>query len=193
MFSLYSNILAEGTPVDAEIAGYLRDGAAQVQTLLDGMSEFALAATELQFEPNPIPLDLVVLQALGQIRSEGSQATVTYAGLPAIQGNFAQLALLFRHLLKNAVQNSDNACEVSIGAELAGETWKIAVRDNGRGIEARYHERIFEPYFRLQGREAPGNGLGLAICSQIVRRSGGSIWVESEPGRGATFYFTLIR
>jgi light-regulated signal transduction histidine kinase (bacteriophytochrome) len=97
--------------------------------------------------------------------------------------------------VSNALKfRSERLPAISIQAERYGEAWLFSVRDNGIGIEAQYHERIFGLFQRLHKRSAyPGTGIGLALCKKIVERSGGRIWVESAPGQGSTFYFTLPR
>ena len=81
---------------------------------------------------------------------------------------------------------------IDITAHREGEDWVFCVADNGIGIEARYHERIFEIFRRLHNQqEYPGTGIGLAVCRRVVHRHGGKIWVESEPGKGSRFYFTI--
>jgi signal transduction histidine kinase len=82
---------------------------------------------------------------------------------------------------------------ISVGAEPRERDVLVYVRDNGIGIPAAHHETVFRVFERLHGGERPGTGMGLAICRRILERHGGRIWVESQPGRGATFYFTLPR
>jgi light-regulated signal transduction histidine kinase (bacteriophytochrome) len=82
--------------------------------------------------------------------------------------------------------------QVHASAKPNGSNWTIAVRDNGIGVAPEHHEKIFEIFHRLHTQQAyPGTGIGLAICRQIVKRHGGTIWLESQPGKGSTFYFTL--
>jgi hypothetical protein len=82
---------------------------------------------------------------------------------------------------------------VTISAECSEDEWGVAVQDNGPGIAAEFHESIFLPLKRLHGADVAGTGMGLAVCKKIVERHGGRIWVESQPGAGATFFFTLPR
>ena len=124
---------------------------------------------------------------------EEADARVEAAELPRVRGDQRQLAQLLQNLIGNAIKyRGDAAPVVRIDAEPQGSFWVFSVRDNGIGIEPRFHERVFEIFKRLheQGR-FEGTGIGLAICARVVQRHGGRIWVESEPGRGATFKFTL--
>jgi len=113
--------------------------------------------------------------------------------LPTVRGNLSQIAQLFQNLLDNAVKfrRKEEPPRVRVGAIRDGDAWEFAVADNGLGIDPAYHQRIFEPFKRLHGREYPGTGIGLALCKRIVEAHGGRIRVESEPGRGSTFRFTL--
>jgi signal transduction histidine kinase len=103
------------------------------------------------------------------------------------------MAQLLQNLIGNALKfRGEGPPEIHVGAERQDGAWVICVRDNGIGIEPQYFERIFQIFQRLHTRRHyPGTGIGLAICKKIVERHGGRIWVESEPGRGSRFYFTL--
>jgi light-regulated signal transduction histidine kinase (bacteriophytochrome) len=119
-------------------------------------------------------------------------ATVDYAPLPSVTGNWELLSTLFRNLLINGLRyRTEEPPRLNISAERDGDTWRFAIRDNGIGIDVRYHTQIFGPFQRLHGSDKSGAGLGLATCKRIVERHGGRIWVESTVGNGATFLFTL--
>jgi signal transduction histidine kinase len=122
-----------------------------------------------------------------------SGAQVTCRALPIVVADPTQMTQLFQNLIGNAVKfRGDRHPEIQVEAERLGDEVKFAVRDNGIGIESQYLDRIFGVFQRLHTRSAyPGNGIGLAVCKKIVERHGGRIWVESVPGRGTTFLFTL--
>jgi signal transduction histidine kinase len=121
-------------------------------------------------------------------------ATVTHDPLPEIYCDPAQIGYAFASLLENSIKfRSEHPPEIHVSAAAKDDIWEISVRDNGIGIDSRHRERIFGLFKRVQNDAHPGAGVGLAITRQIVEQHGGLIWVESQPGRGATFYFTLPR
>lgn len=123
---------------------------------------------------------------------EETGATITHDALPEILFDRARLGQLFQNLVGNAIKyRSSLPPEVHVTAARQGDQWIFTVRDNGMGIDAAHLKTIFEPFRRLHGRDLPGTGLGLPICERIVEGFGGSIWVESEPGKGSVFYFSV--
>jgi light-regulated signal transduction histidine kinase (bacteriophytochrome) len=120
-------------------------------------------------------------------------ATVTHESLPTIKADATQLVQLFQNVIGNAIKfRGESPPQIHVGVAEVGDFWQFSVRDNGIGIEPQYFERIFLVFQRLHTRrEYQGTGIGLAICKRIVERHGGRIWVESVPGEGSTFHFTL--
>jgi PAS domain S-box-containing protein len=138
------------------------------------------------------------IRNLGSLMEENS-ATITREPLPVVTGDAVQLTRLFQNLLVNAIKyRSEETPHVHIAARIAPEggddEWLFSVRDNGIGIEPQYAEKVFGIFKCLQPRDkSSGSGMGLAICRKIVSRHEGRIWVDSELGKGATFYFSLPR
>ena len=110
-----------------------------------------------------------------------------------VLGDEVQLIQLFQNLVANAIKfRSQESTQIQVSAERRGQEWVFAIKDNGIGIAPEHQERIFSIFQRLHHRsEYPGTGIGLAICKKIVERHGGRIWVESQPGKGSTFYFSI--
>jgi PAS domain S-box-containing protein len=137
-------------------------------------------------------LQTVISQMDGVIRENGAEVTPDL--LPVLDVDPGQLATVFRHLLSNSIKfaRPTESPRVHFSARSDGATsWVFSVEDNGVGFDPRYSEQIFGIFKRLHGAHMPGTGIGLAICKAIIERHGGRIWAKSEPGRGATFYFTL--
>jgi len=132
------------------------------------------------------------LYGLGRAIEE-SGARLTRGPLPTITGNETHFIQLFQNLVGNALKfRSAQAPHVHVGAQRRGDDWLFSVRDNGIGIAQKYRDKIFVIFQRLHGGQTyPGTGIGLAICKKIVEFHGGKIWVESEPGKGSTFHFTV--
>src|SRR5262249_52523091 len=128
-----------------------------------------------------------------KVAVEESGAVVTQDPLPTVYADSGQLIQLFQNLIGNGLKFRGPASpRIHVGAREKNGEWVLSVSDNGIGIEPQYFERIFVIFQRLHTREEyPGTGIGLALCKRIVERHGGRIWVESAPGQGATFYFTL--
>ena len=143
----------------------------------------------------PVALDPLVDRVLQDLSLiiQAKQAQITRDPLPTVLADPAQLTRVFQNLIGNALKFcGDRPPRVHIGARPVNGSWEIFVRDQGIGIDPKHFDRIFRMFERLHSRqEYPGTGIGLAICKKIIERHGGRIWVESEPGSGATFFFTL--
>ncbi|HYH79397.1 MAG TPA: ATP-binding protein [Longimicrobium sp.] len=199
MVSSYTQLLArryrDKLDDDAvEFIGYAVDGVNRMQALIADLLAFSRVGNRGgAFEP--VELGRVLERALDNLETaiEESGAKVTADPLPTVAADPVQLGQLFQNLVGNAVKfRGDEAPAVHVSAERRGGEWRFGVHDNGIGIEPEYLERIFVIFQRLHGRgEYPGTGIGLAICKKIVERHGGRIWVESRPGQGSTFFFTL--
>ena len=174
--------------------GYASEGAQRMQVLIQDLLAFSRVGrnepTSKTFDCNAVMQEVV--QTLATTIQE-SGASVSYAELPAVWADRTQVAQLFQNLIGNAIKfRGEKPPVVAVQAEAAGERWQFSVSDNGIGIASEHAENIFVVFQRLHARtEYPGNGIGLAICKKIVERYGGKIWMESQPGQGSTFKFTL--
>ncbi len=174
---------------------YAVDGAFQMRQMIKDLLKFS-EVDKRAGEIGPVNAANVADQALRRLEEmiEESGAEVKRDSLPTVTADAAQLRQVFRHLVENAIKFRDQAqsLRVYISADREGDVWRFSVRDNGIGIDPAYHESIFDLFHRLHTQDLyPGTGIGLAICRKIVERHGGRIWVESKPGEGSTFYFTL--
>lgn len=156
-------------------------------------SQVGGALTDVQ----PVPVGEVVSEALEQLRSavESNHAVLTIPGdLPTVEGKATDLVRLFQNLFGNAIKYRDpgRAPAVVLRVERLKDMWRFSVADNGVGIDASALEDVFDLFRRGTGRDDDsGSGVGLAVCRKIVTNHGGRIWVESKPGVGSTFFFTL--
>ncbi|HET7318814.1 MAG TPA: ATP-binding protein [Nitrospirota bacterium] len=198
---------------------YIMEGTDRMKRLIEDLLAYARVTTKAR-PLAPVDCAAVVEAAVSNLRSAvgESGARVTASGLPVVSGDETQLLQLFQNLIGNAINYRSTAPpEIRISAhplsgapeEKAGEAgrvpdagdgrscagggWLFSVTDNGIGIERRHFEKIFQLFQRVHPEDSayPGTGIGLALCDKIVERHGGRIWVESEPGKGATFYFTI--
>jgi two-component system CheB/CheR fusion protein len=182
-----------GPEADQYIA-YSVEGALRIEDLLKALLAYwEVAARELEGSA-PVDGGAALAKALLNLHAaiEESGATVTSDPLPEVPADETMLIQLFQNLISNAIKyRSVEPPRIHVSAQRDGEDWVFAVRDNGIGIAPQFFERVFGMFKRLHGREIPGTGIGLALCRRAVERQGGRIWVESEPGKGATFKFTI--
>lgn len=177
-----------------DFIGYAVDGANRMQRLINDLLTYSRVTTQGKvFER--VDCNQILEDALSNLRLavEESRTVVTHDVLPVVTADGGQLGQLFQNLVGNAIKfRGEELPRVHVSAERRSNEWRFSVRDNGIGLEPQFAERIFVIFQRLHNREEyPGTGIGLALCKKIVERHGGRIWVESQLGRGATFYFTL--
>lgn len=178
-----------------EFIGYAVDGAARMKALINDLLAYSrVEGGEKVFEEFDSQLALNKALSNLSLKLEDSHSIITYDPMPSIKADRTQITQLFQNLLSNAIkfQRPGNAPHVHIGVKQINHEWQFSVEDNGIGIAPAYLDRIFIIFQRLHKKsEYPGTGIGLAICKKVVERHGGRIWVESKPGEGTTFYFTL--
>jgi PAS domain S-box-containing protein len=170
------------------------DGAFRMQNLINDILEFSRVTT-ITREPGPTNCEFILNQVLFNLKSfiKENKAIISHGSLPEVMIDSIQLVQIFQNLIINGIKfHSEVAPKIHIAAEKKANEWVFSVQDNGIGIDPQYSEKIFEIFKRLYTREKySGTGIGLAICKKIIERHGGRIWVESELGKGSTFYFTL--
>jgi two-component system, LuxR family, sensor kinase FixL len=177
-----------------ELIAHTVDGVSRMQTLIDDLLTYSRVGTRGKaFEPTDCQTALS--QALANLEASMQEAGALVSGdpLPVLKADAGQLTQLFQNLIGNAIKfRSQEAPKIHVGVRKDGEQWVFSVKDNGIGVQAEYFERIFVIFQRLHTRsEYPGTGIGLAICKKIVERHGGRIYLQSEPGQGSTFSFTI--
>lgn len=177
-----------------EFIGFAVDGAMRMQTLIRDLLSYSRVTTKRR------PFQLTATKAACDAALENLQKSIEDSGamvkvgsLPSVLADTTQLTQLFQNLIGNALKyRNEREPEIHVAAKLNGDQWVFSVQDNGIGIDPQYSERIFQMFQRLHTRkEYSGTGIGLAICRKIVEHHGGRIWVESQPGHGSTFLFTI--
>jgi len=178
-----------------EFIGYALEGATRMSALIrDVLAYSRVGARPREFAPADCGALVAAAVTNLQALSAETRARISCDALPIVPGDDTQLGQLFQNLIGNALKfrRPGVAPEIAVSAERRGDAWLVRVRDNGIGIAPEQAARIFQVFQRLHTREEyEGTGIGLAVCKKIVERHGGRIWVESEPGLGATFLFTL--
>jgi signal transduction histidine kinase len=201
MVSSYTQLLAqhyEGRLDEKakKFMDYAVDGAVRMQGLINDLLTYSRIGTR------GAPLETMDAQALlGEAISNlatliaEKRAIITNDDLPTVRADGSQLMQVFQNLISNAIKfQGENVPHIHVSAQDKGREWVFSIRDNGIGIEKQYADRVFIIFQRLHTRqEYPGTGIGLAVCKKIVERHGGRIWFESEPGKGSTFFFTIMK
>jgi signal transduction histidine kinase len=178
-----------------EFIGFITGSANQMQEQISGLLELSRLGSRAQ--PRiAVRTQEVVSRVLAQLQADIEQAgaVVKYDDLPVIHGDRMQIVLLFQNLIANAIKfrRPGVSPEVAISAQRESAFWRFRVQDNGIGIDPAHRESVFEIFRRLHTQsEYPGTGIGLALCKDIVERHGGEISVDSQPGQGSAFSFTL--
>jgi chemotaxis family two-component system sensor kinase Cph1 len=177
-----------------EFINYAVEGVSLMQTLIDDVLAYSKVDTQaIAFQVTEV--ETALERALNNLRQRmtATGAVITHDPLPSVMADGTQLMQLFQNLIGNAIKfRSDQPPRIHIGAERLEEEWLFSVQDNGIGIDPQFSDRIFVIFQRLHTRdEYPGTGMGLAICKKIIECHRGRIWVESQLGQGATFYFTI--
>lgn len=202
MVASYTQLLARRyqDKLDEDAHDFIRyavEGAQRMQDLLNDLLQFSRVGTRANpFEP--VELEEVVQGAIKNleryIEENGAEVSVL-SSLPEVAADKHQLIQLFQNLIQNGIKfNNDERPKITIEAREQQDHWQFSILDNGPGIAEKHQEKIFVIFQRLQKREVhDGSGIGLAICKKIVERHGGNIWVDSEPGQGAAFCFTIAK
>lgn len=177
-----------------EFIGFAVDGAKRLDIMIKDLLEYSQVMKK-EREFNPVKLDKVLKETLINlvVQTEENNAIITYDPLPTIIGDEKLLVYLFQNLIGNAIKyRSPETPKIHISATKQEDRYLFSVKDNGIGMESEHLNRIFTIFQRLHGNEEyEGTGIGLAIVQKIVYKHGGNIWVESELGKGSTFYFTI--
>ena len=169
------------------------NAANRLQNMISGLLEYSRVETRGQ-PFGAVNCEVVLGQTLENLRQtiNDNKAEVTHDPLPTVMGDRGQLMRVFQNLLANSIKyRGQEPPHIHVSSKRQKEEWVFSVKDNGIGIDPEYKDQIFIIFQRLHGRDVPGIGLGLSVAKRIVERHGGRIWVESEPGKGSVFYFTI--
>lgn len=174
--------------------GFISEGAARMYDLVNALLHYSRLSTS-KTEFKLVDCNQIVADALKDLKVtiEETNAVITCEELPEVKGDKVMLRQLFQNLIQNAIKFRDSRTpEIIIGKERKKDFWMISIKDNGIGIHEEYFEKIFIIFQKLHTRDVyPGTGIGLAVCKKIVELHGGEICLDSKPGEGTTFYFTL--
>lgn len=177
-----------------EYIGFAVDGAKRMQSLINDLLAYS-RVTSVTNELQPVDMRKVLDEVLFnlEINIEENHAVISKEPLPVIFADYSQMVRVFQNLIGNAIKyRTKKTPKIHISAVKEDKYWLFGIKDNGIGIEPEYTNKIFDIFRRLHTKEEyDGTGVGLAITKKIIENHGGKIWVESEPGKGSTFYFTI--
>jgi light-regulated signal transduction histidine kinase (bacteriophytochrome) len=185
------------TRLDSQADGYIENvvqGAQRMEMLLKDLLAYTQIADTAEEPSESIDTAETIRTVLLNLRAsiEESGASVQTGNLPYVRVHEIHLLQLFQNLVSNAIKyRSEDPPRICISAVPQGQRWLFSVEDNGLGIDPDHQKLVFGIFKRLHGQRYPGTGIGLAICQRIVERYGGHIWIDSAPGKGSTFHFTL--
>jgi light-regulated signal transduction histidine kinase (bacteriophytochrome) len=190
-------VLEYGERLDAEAHEYIAyaiEGAVRMKSLINDLLTFSRVGTQGKpMESTSVNSLLIEVLADLQQGITETNAVITCDPLPIVSADSLQLKQVLRNLIGNAIKfHGTEAPHIHLSVTAADGAWRFSVADNGIGIQAKHAERIFVIFQRLHNKSKySGTGVGLAVCKRVIERHGGRIWVESEPGKGSTFCFTL--
>lgn len=173
---------------------YIVDTAQRMSRLVNSLLEYSrVGRAELKFDTVDVnEVISLVLEDL-EVQISASNAKIIYGDLPTLEYDFTLLSRIFQNMISNAIKfKSEREPLIEINAAREVNRWVFSVKDNGIGIDMQYESRVFTIFQRLHNREIAGTGIGLPLCKKIVERYGGNIWFSSSPGKGSTFYFTIL-
>jgi two-component system, sensor histidine kinase and response regulator len=180
---------------EAQYLEFIIEGAQRMRTLIDDLLLYSQVGRALR-GTETVNLRIVLDWALDNLGEQiaASGVDIQSGQLPMVEGDAMQLGHVLQNLLSNAIKYRapGRRAVIRLSAQPRGaKEWLICVQDNGIGVESQYWQTIFAPFKRLHGKDVPGTGIGLALCRRIVEAHAGAIWIESVPGEGSTFFFTL--
>jgi PAS domain S-box-containing protein len=199
MITTYSQLLLKrsGDQLSEETSRcveFISEGTNRMRELLADLLAYTQLSSDAQEQIESIDLNLVFRKVLENCKAtiDESSASVTSDYLPRVNGYEPHFVQVFQNLISNALKyRGQQTPRIHVSAMNESGMWRLAVADNGIGIDPIYHRQIFGVFKRLHDKTIPGTGMGLAICQRVVERYGGRIWVQSQANQGATFYFTL--
>jgi signal transduction histidine kinase len=201
MITTYSQLLVAEHPAqskgqgrEAQYVAHIVSGNRRMRELLSDLLAYTEMAGSTEQPTEVVDLNVVLIETQEALaaRVAEAEAVITIDMLPALHAHPSRMNSLFLNLVGNALKyRGERRARVHVWVDTIEDMFRFSVADNGIGIAPEDQKRIFEAFKRLHGREIPGTGIGLAICQRIVERYGGEIWVESQPGAGSTFRFTL--